>query len=221
MRRPRKHLPDAQSLLAADKQGGSKAPPPPIDPRAESLIRAPFPCANCDQPVADGRNFCDDLCRAEARYVRQYRARLADGTRWDLDIQDALKVKLAMILAGGYNVRLRRVPEQVRRAVIEREQDLWRTCGAPGEELDHISGDSNEMDNLQWLCSDCHWKKTIRNFKRISPETDPEAWAKAVMLDARGEAPTPQRLCDTSDWDSIWRTVQAARQQILSSADSH
>src|SRR5690349_16970443 len=137
-----------------------------LDPPAAPLAQPPFPCANCDTPVVDARLFCGALCRDEAKYVRYYRARLADGSIVDEDIREALQVRLAHILSGGYDARLRKLPLDVRRAVFERDAFRCRSCGVQGTEVDHIRGSSSELSNLQLLCSDCHREKTMRNFQR-------------------------------------------------------
>lgn len=92
-----------------------------IDPRAVLLVAFPFPCANCDTPVADGSLFCTDLCRDTAKFVRYYRERMAHGTLWQPDIQEAIQIKRAQILRGGYDARARRVPNAIRQSVIDRD----------------------------------------------------------------------------------------------------
>lgn len=188
-----------------------------VDSRASSLVRSPFPCPNCGAPVADARLFCAPLCRDEAKYVRYYRARIDDGTIRRADIQEALKIRLAHILLGGYAAHLRHVPTDLRRAVFERDNERCRNCGVPGTEIDHIRDSSSELANLQLLCSDCHRQKTMLSFQRISPDTHPDEWARAVALEARAEAAEPLRLCDHKDWVQLWRTVAAARRRAVAS----
>lgn len=57
---------------------------------------------------------------------------------------------------GGYSERLRQIPQEIRQAVFERNKGLCRKCGAKGIQIDHICGNSNDMDNLQLLCVKCH-----------------------------------------------------------------
>lgn len=192
---------------------------PPVDPRALGLVEQPFPCANCDKPVADAQLFCVPLCRDEAKYVRYYRARIADDSFIYADIQEALKIKLAHILAGGYNARLRQLSLDLRRAVFERDNFRCRKCGGPGTEVDHVHGPSSELSNLQLLCSDCHRQKTMRSFQRISRKTHPDEWAKAVALDARVQAAKPSRFCDDEDWCRLWRTIATARRRAVAFLD--
>jgi 5-methylcytosine-specific restriction endonuclease McrA len=182
-----------------------------IDPRAALLVTFPFPCANCDSPVPDGSLFCTDLCRDKAKFVRYYRERIADGTLRRHDIQEAIQIKRAHILSGGYNARKRLVPDAVRQSVIERDGGKCRSCGETGTEIDHVNGDESIMENLQLLCADCHRQKTMRNFEHISPETHPELCAEGAALDERAKVDEPLRLCDHVDWKGLWRSIRSAR----------
>jgi 5-methylcytosine-specific restriction endonuclease McrA len=189
MRRPRKHLSDGttinplwQPVKIAKRK---KKPLPPVDRRAEYLMRDPFPCANCDSPVADARLFCPDLCRQEAKSVRYIRACIAYGRVWEPDVAEAIQIRRAHINSGGYDERSRQLSKSVRQAVIDRDGGLCRKCGAPGTEVDHIIGDSGELTNLQLLCPPCHRQKTMLNVHPMSREEHPEEWAIAKALDGR------------------------------------
>lgn len=188
-----------------------RPPTPPVDPRGAKLVAFPFPCPNCDAPVPDASLFCSDLCKDEAKYVRYYREKIADGTAEQPDIREALRIRLAHILAGGYDARARAIPDEVRKAVIARDGERCRSCGGIGTEVDHIRGSSAELDNLQLLCAACHRQKTMRSFERISPEEQPELWAKAEALDDRATAGEPLRFCDHPDWQTSWRSIKSAR----------
>jgi 5-methylcytosine-specific restriction endonuclease McrA len=155
--------------------------------------------------------FCSDLCKDEAKYVRYYREKIADGTAERPDIREALRIRLAHILAGGYDARGRATSDEIRQAVIARDAGRCRSCGGIGTEVDHIRGNSSELDNLQLLCADCHREKTIRSLQRISPEEQPELLAKAEALDDRATADAPLRFCDHSDWQTAWRSIKSAR----------
>jgi hypothetical protein len=217
MRRPRKHLPDGSlnPLWRPVSQGKRAKPLSQVDPRAAALVAPPFPCPNCDAPVPDAQLFCLPLCRQEAKYVRYYRARIADRSARHADIHEALRIRLALILAGGYDERLRRIPDDIRRAVIECDNDRCRNCSGPGRDIDHIRGSSNDLSNLQLLCADCHRLKTMSNFETISPISHPEEWANAVALETRAKAIEPLRFCDHADWTQMWRTVAAARRRAV------
>jgi 5-methylcytosine-specific restriction endonuclease McrA len=182
------------------------------------LVAYPLPCANCDSPVPDGSLFCTDLCRDEAKFVRYYRERIADGALWKPDVREAIQIKRAHILSGGYNARERLVPDAIRQSVIERDGRKCRSCGDAGTEIDHIKGDRSILENLQLLCADCHRQKTMRKFQRITADAHPELWARAAALDERAMADEPSRLCDHADWKGLWRLIRSARLATLREA---
>jgi 5-methylcytosine-specific restriction endonuclease McrA len=215
--RPRKHLPDGSINPLWQPVGRTRktTPVPAVDPRAAPLVQPPFPCANCDAPVVDAQLYCRQLCRDEAKYVRYYRASIADNSIVGPDVRDALRIRLAHLLSGGYDARLRQLSLEVRRAVFERDEFRCRRCGDQGTEVDHVRGSSNELANLQLLCSPCHREKTTRSFQRISRKSHPEEWTKAEALRARVENDEPVRLCDEEQWSQLWRTVAMARRRAL------
>ena len=217
-RRPTKHLPDGtiNPLWQPVKQRRRTSKPVVLsDPRAEALARVPLRCANCDAITGTADVFCNFRCRAEAKYVRYYRKKVADGSFMREDVREALRFRLAHILSGGYDPRLRVVPAEVRAAVMERSNGRCQRCGREGAELDHIEGPSPAPDNLQWLCSDCHDRKTSRRLQPISKENDPELWAKADSLDVRAFAEHPLRLCDDPSWDKLWRSIRSCRLRVM------
>jgi 5-methylcytosine-specific restriction endonuclease McrA len=183
--------------------------------REDPLTQPPFPCANCDKPVKKPSLFCTDLCTEEARYVRYYRACNSDGRSQRADVQEALQIRLAMILGGGYPGRERALSQTVRQTIIARDGGKCRMCGQPANQIDHIRGNDNDLANLQLLCVTCHNAKTVGGFVPITPETHPEAWAKTESLYARVLAPVPLRACDAPEWNSRWRLLLSQRQQTM------
>lgn len=61
--------------------------------------------------------------------------------------------------------------EELRSQVLKRDE-VCVSCGGVATEVDHIRplaiGGTNELDNLQLLCSSCHRKKTSRDQKKIA-----------------------------------------------------
>lgn len=181
-----------------------------------------FPCLNCDQPVTLTRAvklYCSDLCSDEAHFVRYFRARISDGRINQPDIQEALKIRMGHILAGGYNEKERRVPDRVRAAVFERDKGLCQGCGQPGTDVDHIEGSSNELENLQVLCKRCHNEKTLSRFRPLPLEDEEggaEIHAKKESLLLRVRSLTPQRACDDEEgWNTLSRQVMSERRRAL------
>jgi 5-methylcytosine-specific restriction endonuclease McrA len=181
----------------------------------DMLTNYPFPCPNCDRQMTEAVLFCSDLCRDEAKFVRYFRACIRDGRLEQPDVQEALRIRLAHILGGGYPGRLRRLSKEIRETVFVRDQRRCQKCGGEANQIDHIRGSSNDIDNLQLLCAKCHNEKTSEGFVKITPETHPEEWAKREALLARVHAPQPTRLSDSPEWDKVWRSVQKGRREVL------
>jgi 5-methylcytosine-specific restriction endonuclease McrA len=180
-------------------------------------------CLNCDQAMeVRGQSvfYCSDLCKQEAEYVRYARAVYADGRALHPDVQEALNIKLALILGGGYPATERRLSEILRQHVLERDRHACRACGQPGNQIDHINevieGDLNDLANLQVLCDRCHRNKTKDSFVTVNSKENPEEWlrlnVKVQALRARIRAPKATRLCDDEvRWKAEWRQLGARR----------
>ena len=175
--------------------------------RARRVLRQlPHPCANCAR-VVFGRNstktYCSDLCSQAASFVRYYSEINADGRIEEGDRRDAAMMKLAHIASGGYKATERRLSKDVREAVTRRANGVCKFCGEPAKEIDHISGSSPELSNLQLLCHSCHLAKSQ---SRLMPATAEVASAVHDRLIRRCLQSVPQQPCDRMDWmDGCWR----------------
>ena len=180
----------------------------------EEFAGYPFHCPNCSVTFYGVRLFCSDLCDDEAAFVRYARRRKADGRDEDPNVKEAITIKLAHILGGGYDEAGRRPPESVRQFVKDRDGGRCQICGGPGDDIDHISGSSNAPANLQYLCKACHNMKTVAAFRRITKESHPEKWAKSQGLKKRAAAAEPLLLCDSESWRSIWKVLMRRRGDV-------
>lgn len=175
----------------------------------------PDHCANCLTflPQRVERLFCSELCRQTAEVIRYWRAVISDGRIETGDVRDALRTRIAHLLAGGYPKHERQLPDQVRRQVWAREQGRCRTCGAPGEEIDHIDGNSADLGNLQLLCAACHHDKTAQ---RMSPASVEQRRYLAILQGSRVVPPAPLLLCDDhTQWATVERDLRMQRRQRL------
>jgi len=169
-------------------------------------------CANCDAPFGLPRcrtsPYCSVRCHDQAKYVRYARTKRREhGDKLPADIAYALRIKRAHALGDGYDATVRHIPADVRREVWERDGGLCVMCGAPGEEIDHRSGSSNDPANLRVLCRRCHREITVAH---IRPTFDGAVLLDARTLLARELAATPLRPCDAPDWEETWRAWRKA-----------
>ena len=64
----------------------------------------PFICLNSDQSfevTGQVKLFCSELCKEEAKFVRYFRRCSHDGRINQADVQEALEIRFAHIMAGG------------------------------------------------------------------------------------------------------------------------
>jgi 5-methylcytosine-specific restriction endonuclease McrA len=181
-----------------------------------ALMSFPFPCPNCDAPFNDALLFCSEPCKNEAKFVRYSRACLSDGRYDQSDVQQALRIRLALIVGGGYSERARHLSPSVRALVFAHDEGKCRNCREPGIQIDHIQGSSGDLANLQLLCRECHDEKTTERFVTMTAETHPEEWAKREALLERVHAREPIRVCDSAGWENIWRPLMKARRELTS-----
>ena len=172
-------------------------------------------CANCLEPLPEGEDglFCSSWCQEAAKHVRYFRRVFRDGRIQDPDVQEAVRVRLAFLPAGGYEALGRNLSPQTRDAVKQRANGLCQKCGAPGADIDHIAGSSADPDNLQLLCKQCHTSKTAESLVLASPEI--RVLIDQLMFD-RVMPETPRLLADDpSAWESTWRRLKFARRERL------
>lgn len=174
----------------------------------------PDRCANCFEPLPNDDEhkpalFCSELCNSVAKDVRYWRSTIRDGRfQSDPEVRLALHTRIAHLLAGGYNSAARTIPAGVRAFVFGRNK-VCVLCGGPGQEIDHIDGDSNDPGNLQLLCTDCHHAKTATRFVPATEEQN----AFVDRLEQERVLPDePAQLCDDDMfWQRAERTLRPER----------
>lgn len=124
------------------------------------------------------------------------------GNKLPDDVAYALRIKRAFAISGGYPAKDRRLTPERRAKVIAR--DGWRCvlCGEPGDDVDHMTGDSDELSNLRLLCKPCH--REVTEFHLV-PIDDADKLLRAFDLEGRTRAAEPTRACDRPDWAQTWR----------------
>jgi len=163
-------------------------------------------CANCDAAATIASPlYCSELCLQTAKMIRYIRNKIAEGRTEEPDVSEAIEMKMASVLGGGYPAKARQVSAQLRRAIMERDSTTCRLCGAPATEIDHIAGSSNLPGNLRALCKPCNMKLAQAKFE----PTDAAGQQRAADLWRRIDAETPERLCDDEkNWNSLWRKLK-------------
>lgn len=185
------------------------------------IVEIEFPCLNCDgilRATEKPKLFCSDKCQQEASFVRYFRSCKRGGRINQPDIQEALHIRMAHILGGGYKTSERRLSLSIRQKVYERDNRTCRKCSQPATDIDHIHGSSDDLENLQMLCRDCHNQKTSNNFVPLTPEVEgyEEKIAKIESLRFRTESKIPTRICDDEErWQSLWRGFISERRNFL------
>lgn len=176
-------------------------------------------CFNCDSELEAPKLFCSEICTQEAALVRYVRRCRDDGRHRKPDIREAIQIRMAHILGGGYPERERQLSQSVRLQVFIRDDGVCQACGKPGNEVDHIRGSSGELENLQLLCRACHIKKTKASMVPLSADAEnfSQHVAKVLVMIQRFEAKWPHRLCDDHQkWPTQWRLLLKERVEAFS-----
>lgn len=176
----------------------------------------PGHCLNCDKAVLSAKSlYCSNACSQIAALVRYARRTRTRGVFDDPDIQEAITIRLGLIIgSGGYDTKGRRIPPETRAEVYALAAGKCQKCGQKfGEDFDsqrtiqHLNGSSSDIANLQAWCMRCNKDDVLG---KMVPMTD-EDRAEAFMIIMRWEAKKPLRLCDDEvHWESMWRDLQAA-----------
>jgi len=181
----------------------------------------PFPCVNCEGPIPWDRRkkiYCSRFCKEQAKDIRWIKSTITRGVYSKPDIVVARHIRIAHLNSGGYLALGRTIPWQTRSLVEEKYNDKCAICGDDNDlgehEIDHITGSSNSLENLQLLCKPCHLEKTQENIVTVQ-EDDPrydEIVIKVEILRKRVESPLPLRLCDDPEnWSATERKMSTER----------
>ena len=173
-------------------------------------------CYNCDMEMDMAALFCTDLCKQEAALVRYVRSVRQQGRQNEPDIVQAIRIKLVHIFNGGYPDKARHLSPAIRQRVIERAKGMCeaKDCKKTGVEIDHIHGNSRDLSNLQYLCKECHSKKTEAGIRPVTPDDPRYAELKEhkLRLMRRYLAKTPLRECDDHEkWDAAQKIYMLER----------
>lgn len=186
-------------------------------------ISIDFWCVNCDKifPVSKrAKLYCSLRCQQDAHLIRYYRACVRDGRIDDPKVREAIIIRLGFANSkkGYYDLNARQLPTELRNKIIERDKGLCRKCGRSGNEIDHIAGDSQDLENLQLLCHECHMEKSLSMLRKLNPEDEgySEAKERSDKIWLRMNAVSPERACDNSEnWDAFRKQIESEQRLWL------
>ncbi|WP_444944810.1 HNH endonuclease [Microbulbifer sp. ZKSA006] len=174
-------------------------------------------CLHCSgemPPFVKPRLYCSLACEQEAELIRYVRRCTLDGRIEQPDVQEAVKIRLAHIMSGGYDKKSREISCEVRVKVLQRSKGKCEQCGKDGRDIDHIEGSIGDLSNLQLLCKDCHNQKTQLSITPVEPGTEQFEYVKARTESFWRfvQSEKPVRVChDHENWKSCWRQYQKER----------
>ena len=178
-------------------------------------------CVSCGGPdvTVESPLFCSERCKEAAGLVRYVRACQRDGRDPQADVLEAIRMKMAHVLGGGYPGRERVVPPETRAEVLQRARHRCEICGraldmhGTGGDLDaqaqihHVAGSSSGPGNLRAVCRRCNMADAQSKFVPVVPGS-PEA-VLAAELKERWSSRSPLRPCDDElSWKVQWPALQ-------------
>lgn len=196
---------------------------------ADTPAYTPGCCANCGIAEVSIKTplFCSEHCRQAAQLVRYVRACRSDGRDQLPDVKEAIQMRLAMVLGGGYPNRERRVPPDVRSAVFARSGGTCESCGrlldleGTGPDPDalatiqHAHGHSSHASNLKAFCRRCNMADARAKF--VAVEAGSAEDMLAAQLRVRWYSPKPRRLCDDHErWKADWSGLARSARAVIS-----
>jgi 5-methylcytosine-specific restriction endonuclease McrA len=182
-------------------------------------------CANCDEPLGQSVSlFCDAFCKKFAETIRRERRVSRDGRINDPLVAKELLIRRIQLWSGFAHVR--RLSPMQRAEAFDVLGHNCVKCGAPATDIDHIVGSgSNDLENLQALCSPCHLDKTISSFTPLPFEPSDEAINYFVLkeeYERRAASDLPLRECDDEGtWGLIERPRRSERLRIAKAEGWH
>jgi hypothetical protein len=173
-------------------------------------------CVECGAAIVlttRAKLYCSDVCHQTLKLIHYGRAVVADGRiKRDPTIAEAIQMRIAQILGGGYHEGLRRVPPALRAEIFERDGGMCVLCGAPATQIDHIAGDANAPQNLRAACGGCNLGLAQAHLVPAPPKKA----AVAEQLVERIFAPAPLFPCDDeATWPATYSRLMAERRARL------
>ena len=172
-------------------------------------IRLIVSCVECGGQISlvgYPQLYCSDRCRQILKLVHYGRRVARDDRDDDPLVNEALQIRMAWILAGGYPERDRAVPQDVRATVFARDGGRCQICGQPAAQIDHINGNSADPGNLRALCAACNMAEAQRHLRPVNDEDS--RVVEQLMARTLDDDPLFERDDDVR-WDKRYRSMKA------------
>ena len=181
-------------------------------------------CINCDQTLVTPKMplYSSEVCRQTAKVIRYARSCRDDGRIELGDVQEAIQMRVAHILSGGYHEKARRLSSPVREKVLERAGGRYENCGRAFIASDpnamptiqHLNGSEANVENLQAWCRRCNMIDAQSRFIPVADDSPEIALLHEIRT--RWESPRPLRACDDHEfWNDDWRRYERAAKDFL------
>jgi hypothetical protein len=154
---------------------------------------------------------------------------MADGRADDDDVAEAVQMRVALLLGGGYGFHRQKISAEVRHEIIERAGGRCERCGRELDRdgstgvydamatLQHVARSSNDPSNLQAFCMRCNMDDAESHFVPVE-----EGSAQAELLgylEARWSAAEPFLACDDHEnWKRLQPQMMKAARDLLRAA---
>jgi len=194
------------------KENGEPFPTPLNFEQEASNLKFYLKCVNCNKEIHEAALYCGDYCKQLAGTIRYIRKAVVENRIKKVDIQQGIGIRLLMLRGSGYPTKARRLSDEQRQMIFERDSYKCQICGALATQIDHISGHSDDPSNLRALCADCNRREAFRNARPAT--TEEQAFIKQMNRDMafRIAAPVPLRACDDYErWNKLQASVRGAR----------
>jgi hypothetical protein len=138
---------------------------------------------------------------------------VADG-RFESDptIEEALRMRVAQILAGGYDEKARRVSPALWERIMERDGRRCVICGEPATQIHHIAGSDSAEGNLRATCATCNPRLAQAQLVPAPPDKA----AQADLIIDRMFSPTPVfERDDVTAWPARLSALLSERRRLV------
>lgn len=194
-------------------------------------VWSPGLCANCLEQLepalvrSRGAAFCDAFCQRRAEDIRYVRRAIRDGriarnAAWDGGMTAAVLFNNKIVFfAHDIAYTREHLPPKLRAEVLSAHDGLCVVCEEErATEVDHITGGSQERDNLRGLCRHCHETKPRgaipEDLTRGGLEAVDTTQSNPALLSAWQAAIHSLETYDSSDPSIPWAALRSEADQL-------